>query len=93
MDGYSYTITAKTPSGTNYSLSNYIDCTKGNGIYSLYEMIENANGDANRAIHLLNTNNRTYAKFSLFRVFKNGFILRAEDYCGNKTFVTVKKGA
>ena len=93
MEGYSYTITARTTSGINYSLSNYMDCDKSNGIYSLYEIIESTKGDPCKTADMLNANCAFFGKYEPFRVFTDGFILRVTNYNGNKSFMTVKKGA
>ena len=91
MEGYNYTITAKTVSGINFSLSNYMDLAKCDGVYSLYEIIETAKGDPFKAADMLNANSAFYDKYEPFRVFNGGFILRVTDYNGNKTFMTVKE--
>lgn len=91
MEGYTYNISVKTAYGIPFALSNCIDCSKGDGIYSIYEIMESANGDASRAAHLMNECNRVYDKYEPFRVMPDGFILRITDYCGNKMYMTVRK--
>ena len=91
MVGYSYKITASLSNGIPSSLSNYIDGSKGNGIYELYEIMEQADGNAETAARLLNAHKYTYDKYEPFKSFNGGFILRVTDYFGNKHFMTVKK--
>ena len=90
MTGYAYDISATLANGIRASLSNYIE-NKGNGIYDLYDIIEKADGNAETASRLLNAHKYTFGKYEPFKVFKGGFILRVTDFCGNKSFMTVKK--
>ena len=90
MNGYEFDITAKLANGIPASLSNYIDRSSDNGIYDLYDIIEKADGNADTAARLLTTNRNTYGKYEVFKVCKDGFILRVTDYCGNKSFMTIK---
>lgn len=93
MEGYTYKITAKLFNGIPAALSNYIYCTQNNnGIYDIYDIIEEADGDAEKAARLLNAHKDMLETFKPFRTFKGGFILISTDTLGNKSFITVKKG-
>lgn len=92
MVGYSYKITAMSTNGIANALSNYIYTTQlNNGIYDIYNIIEEANGNAEVASRLLNAHKDMLKHFKPFRTFDGGYILLATDALGNKSFVTVKK--
>lgn len=92
MVGYSYKATASLSNGIAYALSNYIYRTAyNNGVYDLYDIFEEADGDAETASRLLNANKDTLRTFAPFRTFKGGYILIATDALGNRSFITVKK--
>lgn len=91
MEGYTYRVTAKLANGINYALSNYIDCSKGNGVYDLIDIIEDADGNPEEAVRMLNKCNRICDKFSTHRKLIDGFILCATDCWGNKSFITIRR--
>lgn len=92
MEGYTYKVSATTASGIPESMSNFIYTTKyNNGIYDIYDIIEESKGNADIAARRLNAHKDILRTFKPFRTFNGGFILIAEDRIGNKSFITAKK--
>lgn len=92
MVGYTYKISVTMANGIPEALSNLIYRTqRNNGIYDLYDIMEKADGNAEIASRLLNAHDDVLRRFEPFRTFNGGFILRASDTIGNKSFVTVQK--
>ena len=92
MTGYTYKVSATTANGIPESISNFIyTMASNNGVYDIYNIIEEADGDAETAARLLNAHKDILEHFKPFRTFKGGFMLIATDTIGNKSFITVKK--
>lgn len=92
MEGYTYKLSAKSANGIPESISNFIyTLASNNGIYDIYNIIEQADGNAETAARLLNAHKDILCRFKPFRSFDGGFILIATDPIGNKSFVTAKK--
>ena len=92
MVGYSYKVTSTLANGVPNSVSNYIYRTAyNNGVYDIYNIIEDADGDAETAARMLTAHKDILRRFVPFRTFKGGYILCAIDALGNKSFMTVKK--
>lgn len=91
MEGYNYEINAYTASGISSCLSNFMDCKQGNGVFDLIDIIEDAEGDAQKATRMLNNCKHIYGTFAVHRKTTNGFVLCNTDRCGNKSFIKVRR--
>ena len=92
MTGYSYKLSATTAHGIPESISNFIyTLASNNGVFDIYNIIEEADGNAETAARLLNAHKDILRHFEPFRTFKGGFMLIVTDRIGNKSFLTVKK--
>ena len=91
MEGYTYKVSAQTSNGSNLCLADYISSSNENGIYEIFNIIEDAKGNADTAARKLNAHKDIYDTFKPFRTIPNGFILQAKDCWGNKSFITVRK--